>query len=159
VSVAKVGEQFALYGDFSGTVTRVTLGGVSAPFIRDPDPNNSNTTLIVTVPAGAKTGAIAVVKGTASTTGLKPFNILPTFTSFSPASGTVGASLILTGTGLSQVTAVRFGGNKTVPLSLISVDSDSQLTVNVPVGALTGKITITTKGGSATSATAFNVVP
>jgi hypothetical protein len=124
VSVAKVGEKFALYGDFSGTVSKVTLGGVSVPFVRDPAPNNSNTTLIVTVSAGAKTGAIAVVKGTASTTGLKPFSILPTFTSFSPTSGAVGNAVILKGTGLTETTKVTFSANKTAPFT---VDNDSQL--------------------------------
>ncbi len=151
---AKVGEQIILYGDFSGTISGVTFGGVSAIFTRDL--NNPKNTLIVTIPVGAKTGPIVVIKATVNITTIKTFNILPTLTSFSPTSGAVGNVVILKGTGLSQATRVAFAANKA---ALFTVDSDSQLTVNVPVGAVTGKITISTKGGSAASAANFTVLP
>lgn len=154
---AKVGATgIGLLGNFvnftsaSFNGVNVSLGGPTGTL---------NTFRTTTVPAAPATGLIKVVKTTGTLSSLKPFYVLPTFTGFSPASGTVGTSVILAGTGLSQVTTVRFGGNKTVSLSLISVDNDSQLTVNVPIGALTGKITITTKGGSVASATAFTVLP
>jgi hypothetical protein len=37
------------------------------------------------------------------------------------------------------------------------VVSDSEITPTVPTGAATGKITVTTKGGSTTSSTSFTV--
>jgi uncharacterized repeat protein (TIGR03803 family) len=151
---AKVGDKITLYGDFSGTITGVTFGGVSAIFTRDP--SNPNNTLIVTIPVGAKTGSIVVIKATVTITTIKTFNILPTFTSFSPTSGVVGDTVILKGTGLSETTRVTFAANKIAPFT---VDNDSQLTVNVPIGAVTGKITISTKGGSAASAANFTVFP
>jgi hypothetical protein len=40
-----------------------------------------------------------------------------------------------------------------------TVNSDTQVTAKVPAGAKTGKITITTAGGIATSTSNFSVVP
>ena len=155
VLIAKVGEKITLYGDFSGTISGVTFGVVSATiFTRDL--NNPNNTLSVTIPVGAKTGPIVVIKATVNITTIKTFNILPTFTSFSPTSGVVGATVILKGTGLSQTTRVAFAANKTAPFT---ADNDGQLTVNVPIGAVTGKINIATKGGSVSSVAKFTVTP
>ena len=39
----------------------------------------------------------------------------------------------------------------------VVVNSDTQVTANVPAGSKTGKIAITTPGGTATSSTAFTV--
>jgi uncharacterized protein (TIGR03437 family) len=39
----------------------------------------------------------------------------------------------------------------------ITVNSDRQITATVPTGATTGKIKVTTKGGSVTNATSFTV--
>jgi hypothetical protein len=55
---------------------------------------------------------------------------------------------------LAQATAVTFGGVKTTGFT---VNSDIQMTATVPVGAKTGTIKITTKGGNATSSTKFTV--
>jgi hypothetical protein len=49
---------------------------------------------------------------------------------------------------------VTFGG---VAATTLVVNSDSKVTANVPTGAVTGKIGIKTKGGSAKSKTDFTV--
>jgi uncharacterized protein (TIGR03437 family) len=59
----------------------------------------------------------------------------------------------ITGTGLQQATKVTFDGIA----AKFTVTSDAQITATVPTGASTGKIVVTTKGGSATSATVFTV--
>jgi len=79
---------------------------------------------------------------------------LPTISSFSPTSGPVGTPVMITGTGLTQTTAVTFGG---VKATTITVNSDTQVTADVPTGAKTGKIGITTKGGKVASKTSFTV--
>ena len=61
---------------------------------------------------------------------------------------------MLTGTGLTQTTKVTFGG---VRATTVTVNSDTQVTANVPTGAVTEKIVITTFGGSVKSATNFTV--
>jgi uncharacterized protein (TIGR03437 family) len=59
----------------------------------------------------------------------------------------------ITGTGLKQATKVTFDGKS----ATFTVISDTEVTADVPTGAATGKITVTTKGGSATSTTSFTV--
>jgi hypothetical protein len=80
--------------------------------------------------------------------------VLPGVTSFSPASGPVGTVVTITGTGLSQATAVKFGG---VAATTFTVNSDVKITATVPAGAVTGKISVTTPGGAGNSATNFTV--
>ncbi|RZK62620.1 MAG: T9SS type A sorting domain-containing protein, partial [Hymenobacter sp.] len=74
--------------------------------------------------------------------------------SFTPASGPVGTSVVITGTNLSSATAVTFNG--TLATNLV-VNSPTQLTVSVPAGASTGLVAVTTPGGTVASATAFSV--
>lgn len=78
----------------------------------------------------------------------------PTITSFSPTSGAVGTSVTVTGTNLNGATLVSVGGVAAVTFSVVSATS---VTVIVPASAVTGKITIVTPQGSASSASNFTV--
>jgi hypothetical protein len=60
----------------------------------------------------------------------------------------------ITGVSLTQATKVTFGG---VAATGFTVNSDTQVTATVPTGAKTGRIVITTPGGTASSATNFTV--
>jgi large repetitive protein len=82
--------------------------------------------------------------------------VTPVILSFSPTTGSVGTSVVITGTSLLQTTKVTFGG---VGATAFTVNSDTQVTATVPTGAKTGKIGITTQGGTAQSATNFTVTP
>jgi hypothetical protein len=80
----------------------------------------------------------------------------PTVTSFTPTSGVVGTTVMITGAGFedtSAVTAVAFNG---VPATF-TLDSDTQITATVPSTATTGPITVTDPEGTATSSTSFTV--
>lgn len=77
----------------------------------------------------------------------------PTITSFTPASGPVGTSVTINGTGFTGTTSVKFNG----VAASYTVNSDIQITAVVPAGATTGKITVTNAGGTATSSTNFTV--
>jgi uncharacterized repeat protein (TIGR03803 family) len=127
----------------------VEFGGVAASTIAV----TGSTYISATVPAGALTGAVTVTIGTSTLTSPQTFNVLPTITSFTPPSGPVGTTVTITGTGLAQTTSVTF--NKRT--AAISGTSDKQVIVTVPAGATTGRIAITTNGGSATSTTSFTV--
>jgi uncharacterized repeat protein (TIGR03803 family) len=146
----KEGAKIGILGQGFSSSSVVKFGGVQATTIA-----RSGTTFInATVPAGALTAAVTVTTGATTLTSPQTFKVTPTFTSFSPTSGSVGTPVVLTGTGLTQTTKVTFGG---VKATTVAVNSDTQVTANVPTGAVTGKIVITTKGGSAKSKTNFTV--
>ena len=66
----------------------------------------------------------------------------------------LGTEVTITGTSFTGATKVTFGG---VKATTFSVDSDTQITATVPTGAKTGKIQVTTPGGTATSPGVFTV--
>jgi len=67
-------------------------------------------------------------------------------TSFSPPTGPVGTSVVITGQGLGHTSKVRFGG---VVATTFTVNSDTQVTASVPRDAKTGRIAVTTAGVTA----------
>jgi IPT/TIG domain/Peptidase M66 len=78
---------------------------------------------------------------------------LPSITNFSPTSGPAGTSVTVTGTNLTGATAVSFNG----AAAAFQVASGTTITATVPAGATSGKILVTTPGGSAASTNNFSV--
>ncbi len=146
---AKVGASIGLLGQGFTTSTGVLFGtGAGTETI------NSDTFLTAKIVAGATTGQITVKEPAGNLLTPLKFKIAPSITSFTPASGPVGTTVVITGMSLSQTTAVKFG---TIAATPFTVNSNTQVTVTVPSGAVTGKISVTTPGGVASSATAFTV--
>jgi hypothetical protein len=133
------------------SVTSVQFNGVSAAFTVV-----SATSLAANAPVGATTGKISVTNPASSASSAANFTFIAGIGSFSPASAPEGATVIITGTGFSGATAVKFGS---VAATNFSVDSDNQITATVPVGATTGRITVTTATTTLTSASSFGVAP
>ena len=77
----------------------------------------------------------------------------PGLTSFSPPSGTVGASVTITGAQLDTVTNVTFNGT----VASYTITATNQITATVPTGATSGTITATGLGGNGTSSSSFTV--
>jgi len=149
-ATARVGVKIGILGQGFSTASVVKFGGVRATAI-----SLSGTTFITaTVPPGAKTGNVTVTTGSTTLTSNQAFKVKPVISSFSPTSGPVGTVVTITGSGLSQTMIVKFA---TVKATSFAVNSDTQVTATVPAGAVTGKISVTTPGGSASSATAFTV--
>jgi uncharacterized repeat protein (TIGR03803 family) len=146
----KVGATAEILGQgFTGT-THVAFNGTPASFTVVSD-----TYLTATVPSGATTGFVDVTTPGGTLKSNHTFLVTPTILSFSPASGKIGATVTITGSGLTGATKVTFGGKA----SLFTVNNSSKITATVPTGAKTGKIVVTTAGGTATSATSFSVTP
>ena len=86
--------------------------------------------------------------------GTMAFATAPSITSFSPTSGAVGQKVTLHGGLFTTTTCVQFNGIA----ATYSMVSAAYITVIVPAGATTGPITVTTFGGTTTSATKFTVL-
>ena len=80
----------------------------------------------------------------------------PTILSFTPGSGPVGTSVVLTGTNFVAPATVSFNGTAAAG---VVINSATQITVPVPTGATTGPISVSTSSGTAASATSFHVLP
>ncbi len=85
-------------------------------------------------------------------------NLTPTLTGFSPTSGTAGTTVTLTGTNFSTTAAsnvVKFNGTT----ATITAATATSLTVSVPAGSTTGKVTVEVDNQVATSTTDFTINP
>jgi IPT/TIG domain-containing protein/List-Bact-rpt repeat protein len=145
-----VGTNVTINGtNFTGA-TGVTFNRVNASFIV-----NSATAIQATVPAGATTGPLSVTTAGSTATSTSAFTVVspPTITDFSPTSGPVGTSVTISGTNFTGATAVTFNGVS----ATFSVSSDRVIQATVPAGATTGPLSVTTPGGTATSANNFTV--
>jgi len=78
----------------------------------------------------------------------------PIVSSFAPTSGPVGTNVAISGTGFTGATAVKFN---TTAATSFTVDSDTSIHANVPAGATTGPISVTTANGTGASLTNFTV--
>jgi uncharacterized repeat protein (TIGR03803 family) len=114
----------------------------------------SSTYLTAAVPNGATTGSVTVTTSGVKLASNKIFRVTPQIKSFNPTSGAVGTVVTITGVSLIQTKKVTFGG---VAATSFTVTSDMQVKATVPTGAVTGKIVITTPGGTAASPGVFTV--
>ncbi|WP_210518480.1 IPT/TIG domain-containing protein [Hymenobacter terricola] len=138
--------------NFTGA-TAVSFNGTAATFTV-----SSATSIIATVAAGSSTGLIAVTTPAGTAVSATPFLVgsPPTITSFTPTTGPIGNTVVITGTNFTAATQVAFNGTGALAFS---INSATQITVTVPVGATTGPIAVTTPLGTGTSATDFTVPP
>lgn len=147
-----VGTTVTITGVSLKQASGLTIGGKAATFTV-----TSDTQLVATVPAGALTGqkiGVTTSGGTANST--TNFTVVPSITSFTPTSGAVGTSVAISGHSFTKATSVAFGG---VAATSFQVMSDAQVNALVPTGAVTGTISVTTAGGTGTSAGKFTVTP
>jgi YD repeat-containing protein len=154
-SSGAVGSSITINGSGFSSISSqdiVTIDGVAAQVTYASD-----NRLVITVPAGATTGNVAITTQNGSITSSNPFTVVPvSVTSFSPANGTVGTVVTINGGGFDPTPA-----NNTVLINgmaaTVSSATPTQLQVTVPSGATPGHISVTAPLGSANSAADFFV--
>jgi photosystem II stability/assembly factor-like uncharacterized protein len=134
---AAAGTTVTLTGQNFIDVTAVSFGGVAAASFRVL----SATTIEAVVGIGA-TGSIAVtaIGGTGTKAG---FEALPVISSFTPAAGTFGTLITISGTGFGSTTAVSVGGT---PVASFTIQSHTSITAVLAHGA-TGDVVVSTAAG------------
>jgi hypothetical protein len=157
-----VGSTVTISGTFTTAPTQVRF---NTSTLVTPT-TTSATSVTAVVPSGATTGPIHVYTAAGQRTSATSFTVTPvpapTITSFTPTFGPVGTSVKITGTNFSgtisganfTTSVVKFN---TTNATTFHVDSATQITATVPTGATTGKISVTTPGGTATSVANFTV--
>ena len=114
----------------------------------------SDTYLTAVVPDAGTTGFVTVTAPSGTFTSQQQFNVVPVISSIAPTSGPVGTQVTITGAGFLGATKVSFGGVTASTFNVVDADHSTAI---VPTGAKTGKIAVTTPGGSASSETTFTV--
>ncbi|MGA3350480.1 MAG: choice-of-anchor tandem repeat GloVer-containing protein [Candidatus Sulfotelmatobacter sp.] len=142
------GARVGILGQGFSSKSVVEFGGTKATIAK-----LTGTYILATVPTGALTGDVTVTTGSTVLSTTATYKITPTYKSFTPPSGPVGTVVTFNGTGLTQTTKVTIDNIS----ASFTVVSDSEITATVPAGAATGKIVVTTKGGSVSSSTSFTV--
>ena len=139
--------------NFIGT-TAVLVGGADAEFVV-----LKNNRIVVTVPPKAQSGPIQIMTQMGASKSPEVFNVtlpvpLPQIISFKPNKGSNGTDVVITGSSLTGIKNVLFGG---MPAEFHQVDETS-VVVKVPAGAGSGSITIQTANGSTTSEDDWDVL-
>jgi len=80
----------------------------------------------------------------------------PVISSFSPVMGPIGTEVTIFGSAFSFATQVAFNGEAASSFTIVS---DTEIRVEVPADATSGKITVTNSGGMGTSVDDFTMTP
>jgi YD repeat-containing protein len=152
------GASVTIYGTgFSVTASQdsVAFNGVSATVI-----SATATQITTTVPSAATTGPIAVTTPAGSVSSSTNFTVgnasgAPTITGFTPPMGTTGTAVSISGTNFDVVTNDKVTFN--VSYAGASSATGSQIGTTVPVNTASGRISVATPTGNATSTQDFYI--
>lgn len=148
-SSGTVGTPVTILGTNLTSASSVTFNGTAAIFAVV-----SSSEITTSVPSGATSGQVLVKTAAGTLAGNTTFRVTPVISSFTPTGGPPGTTVIITGQSLTGTSAVTFGGIKATSWTVTSAD---QITATVPTGARTGRIGVTTPGGTAISPGIFTV--
>lgn len=149
-----------------GTYVTITgenfTGATAVSFNNVPATNfgvNSDNQITAAVPAGATDGPIRVTTSAGTGVSVEPYDVTsgpatPVINQFTPAMGWAGLRVTVRGGGFTGATAVSINN---VPVTQFNVMTDGEIILAVPEGVTSGKVRVTTPGGTATSAANFTV--
>jgi len=139
----KNGQDITVTGTNLDLISRVVFGGNKQGTIKA---GGTATEILVTVPDDAVDGVVSFfTRADKEITGPNLTMIVPAFSSFSPTSARAGTAVTVSGTDLDLITKVTFTGGID---GTIGARTETSLAVTVPVGAKSGKITLTAKNGT-----------
>ena len=159
LSVTVTSARVADIGGLPVTITSSGIGSVSHATTVTILENQTSASFVVT---GASVGTVTLTANAPirlpATLSLTVLPAPPTITSFTPLTGVIGTVVTITGTNLNGAgpgtTTVTFNNIDAVVTSVTA----TTLVTTVPQGATTGKISVTTPGGTALSAQDFGFV-
>jgi hypothetical protein len=146
-----IGTQVDIQGNGFTGAGSVTFGGIAASYTV-----NSPTDITAHVASGSTTGPISVTTSYGTATSGGSFTVTvppPSISSFTPTSGPIGTLVDIQGNGFTRASSVTFGGTA----ASYTVNSPTDVTAQVPAGATSGQISVTTPGGTATTSSLFTV--
>jgi hypothetical protein len=151
-TVGPVGTTVDILGANFTNATNVTFNGTNAAYSVASD-----SKIHAFVPPGATTGPISVMTPSGTATSTSRFTVIPppTISGFAPAAGPVGTTVSITGQNLTTATSVTFNG----AAARFTAVSPTLITTSVPSGTMSGAISVTTLGGTATTTSSFTVIP
>jgi YD repeat-containing protein len=138
----------------------VTFNGTAATVT-----SSTATELVTTVPSGATTGPIAVTTPSGSASSATSFVVStsgpPTITGFTPTVGVAGNSITVSGTNYETTPSNnKTAFNVTRPIvGRVTSATSTSLSVTVPPTATSGRMSVATAAGKATSTDDFFVPP
>jgi YD repeat-containing protein len=149
-----------LYGTgFSTTPSQntVTFNGTAASVT-----SSTGNQIVTSVPVGATTGPIAVTTPTGSASSSTPFTITassgaPTITGFNPTIGVPGTAVSIMGANF-ETTALNNRATVNIVNSTITAATSTSIDVSTPMAG-SGRISVTTPNGTATSTGDFIIPP
>lgn len=159
LSVTVTSARVADIGGLTVTLTSSGTGALShASTVTIPENLTSVSFVVTGVSVGSVTLTATAPIRLPATLGLTVLPAPPTITGFTPLTGVIGTPVTITGTNLNGAgpgtTTVKFHNTDAVVTSVTA----TTLVTTVSQGATTGKITITTPGGTAISAQDFGFV-
>ena len=135
------------------SVSRVAFNGVAVvnPAV------NSAAQITATVPAAATTGPISVTTASGTAQSASNFSVVspPAISGFTPTTGGAGTLVTINGAGFNSATAVKFNA---LDAASFSVNSATQIIATAASGVTTGPLSVTTPGGTVSSAANFTVL-
>lgn len=138
----KNGGSITVTGTNLDLINQVSFAGNAQGTIES---GGTSTSLTITVPNAALTGNVTFSTKSNKSVVEGPVTIIaPAITSFTPSSGKANTSVTISGTNLDVVDKVKFTGGF---FGNITAQNASSITVTVPVGALTGVITLVAING------------
>jgi len=140
-----VGSLITISGSsFGGSTGSVSFNGLSARFIASWNPSS----IVASIPNGATSGSITITSSGGTTSNAVALTVVPAplITSVSPAAGSAGTSVVISGTNFG---ALQGWGSVTFHGVFANVNnwSDTSISAIVPSGATTGNVVVTASGG------------